>query len=77
MKKEDKALRSILDGKSPARKIMISTADMTETHNKLKKEKEERQKLANERLELFKEFRIPLACPVCGKSMSTKLDSKF
>jgi len=77
MKKEDRAIQSILHGGEPSKKIFVSMNDNNEIRDAEKKKRDESSAQAEKRLEIFKEFRTPYVCPACGKGMRTKLDSKF
>ena len=72
--RQNEALQSILDGKTPEKRILVGyegdRIGLTE------KEKEER-KLSAEKADIFKEARMPWFCPECNKIMKTRLDNKF
>ena len=75
-KRQNNALKSILDGKTPEKRIFVAQEDL-EFKKKLKKEAELEQKRIDEKLEITKEARVPWFCPDCKKVMKKRLDEKM
>jgi hypothetical protein len=76
---EDKALKSILSGKNPDRKIMSSNYN-PDNDEFIKAEREKRKKekeLSEAKNEMMRKLRMPLFCPKCGLIMNKRLDTKF
>jgi len=74
--RQNKALKSILRGETPEKKIIIAVEDK-EFKEKMKLEREGERKKSAERFDSLKEFRMPWFCPRCNKTMKKKLDNKF
>jgi len=74
--RNNKALKAILDGKKPEKRIFVAQEDL-EFKKKLKKEAKEEQKRIDEKLEVTKEARVPWFCPGCNKVMKKRLDEKM
>ncbi len=64
--RQNKAMRSILRGETPEKRIFVPQEDL-EFKKKLQKEKELEQKRVDEKLEATKEARLPWFCPECKK----------
>tara|TARA_R100000030_G_scaffold100132_2_gene92526 strand:+ start:42 stop:590 length:549 start_codon:yes stop_codon:yes gene_type:complete len=74
--RQNKAMRSILRGETPEKRIFVSKVDK-EFKEKIKLEKEAERKRIDEKLEATKEARMPWFCPVCKKIMKKRLDEKM
>ena len=74
--RQNKALKSILRGETPEKRIFVSQEDL-EFKKKLQKEKEIEQKRIEEKLEATKEARMPWFCPECKKVLKRQLDEKM
>ena len=74
--RQNKALKSILRGENPQKRIMVANVDK-EFQEYVKKEREEEQKRINEKLDATKEARLPWFCPSCDKIMKKSLDEKM
>lgn len=74
--RQNKALKSILKGEAPEKRIFISMEDKDfKEEQKLKREEEQRE--IDEKFEATKEARMPWFCPSCEKVMKKKLDNKM
>jgi hypothetical protein len=71
-----KARKSILRGETPEKRIFIPIEDL-EFKEGMRKKREEDRKRAEERLDMFKEFKMPWFCPECDKVMKSSLDDKM
>ena len=71
-----KARESILRGETPEKRIFIPIEDL-EFKEGMRKKREEDRKRAEERLDMFKEFKMPWFCPKCDKVMKSSLDDKM
>ena len=74
--RQNKALKSILRGDTPQKRIMVANVDK-EFQEYVKKEREDEQKRIDEKLEATKEARLPWFCPKCNKIMKRALDEKM
>ena len=74
--RQNKALKSILKGETPEKRIFIAQEDL-EFKKKLKAEAKEEQKRIDEKLEVTKEARMPWFCPKCDKVMKKNVDNKM
>ncbi len=75
---EDRALKSILSGRAPDKKIMISTFDKNDPELvKYRAEKQQEKSNQEERNAMLRELRMPMFCPSCGFIMNKRLDTKF
>ena len=74
--RQNKAMRAILRGEAPEKRIVIAVEDK-EFNEKMRLEREEERKKSAERFDSLKEFRMPWFCPSCKKTMKKRLDSKF
>jgi hypothetical protein len=74
--RQNKALKSILRGEAPEKRIFITKEDK-EFKEKMRLERETEQKRINEKLEATKGARMPWFCPKCEKVMKRKLDNKM
>ena len=75
-KRQNDALKSILRGEKPEKRVFVAQEDL-EFKKKLQKEAKEEQKRVDERLEVTKEARMPWFCPSCDKIMKRRLDEKM
>ena len=71
-----KARRDILKGGTPEKRIFIPIEDL-EFKEGMRKKREEDRKRSEERLDMFKEFKMPWFCPKCDKVMKSSLDDKM
>ena len=71
-----KARESILRGETPEKQIFIPIEDL-EFKEGMRKKREEDRKRSEERVDMFKEFRMPWFCSECDKVMKQKLDDKM
>ena len=70
--RQNKALKSILKGEAPEKRIFISMEDKDfKEEQKLKREEEQRE--IDEKFEATKEARMPWFCPSCEKVMKKKV----
>tara|TARA_B100000287_G_scaffold378848_1_gene381551 strand:+ start:570 stop:1118 length:549 start_codon:yes stop_codon:yes gene_type:complete len=76
MKHEDKALKDIMQGKTPEKKIQVAGYDK-EWAEKVKKEKEEERKANESYSKMMASLRMPLFCPECQSVMNKRIDKKF
>ena len=76
IERQNRALRSILDGGTPEKRIFITKEDL-EFKKQLKREKEEEKKRIDEKFEATKEARMPWFCPECDKIMKKRLDDRM
>jgi ribosomal protein L37AE/L43A len=74
--RQNKALKSILRGETPEKRIIVAQEDL-EFKKKLKEEAKEEQKRIDEKLEITKSARMPWFCPDCKKVMKKRLDEKM
>ena len=74
--RQNKALKSILRGETPEKRIFVAQEDL-EFKKKVKKEAQEEQKRIDEKLEATKGARMPWFCPECKKVMKKRLDDKM
>ena len=74
--RQNKALKSILKGEAPEKRIFISMEDK-EFKEEQKLKREEELERINEKFEATKEARMPWFCPKCEKVMKRKLDTKM
>lgn len=74
--RQNKALKSILRGETPEKRIFIAQEDL-EFKKKLADEAKKEQKRIDEKLEVTKEARMPWFCPDCKKVMKKRLDNKM
>ena len=74
--RQNKALKSILRGETPEKRIFVAQEDL-EFKKKIKKEEKEEQKRIDEKLEVTKSARMPWFCPNCEKVMKRRLDEKM
>ena len=74
--RQNKALKAILRGDSPDKRIMVANVDK-EFQDFVKKEREDEQKRIDEKLEATKEARLPWFCPDCKKIMKRRLDERM
>ena len=74
--RQNNALRAIMRGDTPEKRIMVSNVDK-EFQEFVKKEREEEQKRINEKLEATKEARLPWFCPDCKRVMKRNIDEKM
>jgi len=72
--RQNKALQSILDGREPEKRIMVSTSEPVRD---AKEKTEAERKRINEKFEATKEARMPWFCPKCDKVMKKRLDNKM
>ena len=72
--RQNKALQSILDGREPEKRIMVSTSEPVKDS---KEKTEAERKRINEKFEATKEARMPWFCPKCDKVMKKRLDNKM
>ena len=72
--RQNKALKSILRGEEPEKRVFFGYEGDKEL---AKKEYEEAQRQIEEKLEATKEARMPWFCPECEKVMKKKLDTKM
>ena len=72
--RQNKALQSILDGREPEKRIMVSTSEPVRDS---KEKTEAERKRINEKFEATKEARMPWFCPKCDKVMKKRLDNKM
>ena len=70
--RQNNALRAIMRGESPEKRIMVANVDK-EFQDFVKKEREEEQKRINEKLEA----RLPWFCPDCKRVMKRTIDEKM
>ena len=75
-KRHNDALQSILDGKTPEKRIMVSMEDINEKKERQKQISKEREE-SSERSEALKAARTPWFCPKCDKVMKKSLDDKM
>tara|TARA_B100000287_G_scaffold31708_1_gene29585 strand:- start:654 stop:1208 length:555 start_codon:yes stop_codon:yes gene_type:complete len=75
--RQNNALRTILRGGEPEKRIFVSAGVDKEFKEKIKEERELEQKRVDERLEVTKEARVPWFCPDCNKVMKSALDEKM
>jgi hypothetical protein len=74
--RQNKALKSILKGEAPEKRIFMSMEDKDfKEEQKLKREEE--QKRIDEKFEATKEARMPWFCSSCEKVMKKRLDNKM
>ena len=71
-----KARQEILRGELPEKRIFIPVEDL-EFKKETRKKREDDRKRSAERLEVFKDFRMPWFCPECDKIMKKRLDNKM
>ena len=71
-----KARQEILRGELPEKRIFIPVEDL-EFKKETRKKREDDRKRSAERLEVFKDFRMPWFCPECDKVMKQRLDDKM
>ena len=74
--RQNKAMRSILRGETPEKRIFVSKVDK-EFQEKMKLEKEAERKRIDEKFEATKEARMPWFCSTCEKVMKRDLDEKM
>ena len=74
--RQNNALRAIMRGESPEKRIMVANVDK-EFQDFVKKEREEEQKRINEKLDATKEARLPWFCPDCKRVMKRTIDEKM
>ena len=74
--RQNNALRAIMRGESPEKRIMVANVDK-EFQDFVKKEREEEQKRINKKLEVTKEARLPWFCPDCKRVMKRTIDEKM
>ena len=74
--RQNKALKAILRGDSPDKRIMVASVDR-EFKDFVKKEREDEQKRVDEKLEATKEARLPWFCPDCKRIMKRRLDERM
>ena len=74
-KRQNEALSSILDGKTPEKRIFVAMGDK-EYEKGRKEEREKEQKRMNEISEVMQEARMPWFCPKCKKVMKSHWDDK-
>jgi len=74
--RQNNALRAIMRGESPEKRIMVANVDK-EFQDFVKKEREEEQKRINKKLEVTKEARLPWFCPECNRVMKRTIDEKM
>jgi len=74
--RQNKALKTILRGESPEKRIMVTNVDK-EFQDFVKKEREEEQKRIDEKLEATKDARLPWFCPECKRVMKRRLDERM
>ena len=74
--RQNNALRAIMRGDTPEKRIMVANVDK-EFQEFVKKEREEEQKRINEKLEATKEARLPWFCPDCKRVMKRNIDEKM
>ena len=74
--RQNKALKAILRGDSPDKRIMVANVDK-EFQDFVKKEREDEQKRVDEKLEATKEARLPWFCPDCKRIMKRRLDERM
>ena len=75
-KRQNNALQAILRGETPEKRILIPVEDL-EFKEEIRKKREEDRKRSEERLDMFKEFKMPWFCPKCDKVMKSSLDDKM
>ena len=76
IERQNTALQSILDGKTPEKRIMVAMEDTKEKKERQKQIAKEREK-SSERSEALKAARTPWFCPSCDKVMKKRLDDKM
>lgn len=74
MNSEDKALKAILDGKMPERRIQSGYTPDSKSMAEKRRAEIERQAVLAER---FKSVLMPWFCPSCNRVMNKRLDKKF
>ena len=74
--RQNKAMRSILRGETPEKRIFITKEDK-EFKEKMRLEREAERKRIDEKFEATKEARMPWFCPTCEKVMKRDLDEKM
>ena len=74
--RQNKAMRAILRGETPEKRIIVSFEDPKEKKDREKQIKEERER-SNERIDALKEAKMPWFCPECNKVMKQRLDDKM
>ena len=78
--REDLAIKDILQGRNPNKKIQISTFGLGEEQDKQEKIKKEREEKNKRSTEIIDEINKIYTCKDCGKNVrmvGTKLDDKF
>ncbi len=74
--RQNTALKDILKGKSPDKRILVAGVD-----KKFKKEMEEKRakelKDNSDRADVFKDARTPLWCPSCKNIMKKRIDTQY
>jgi ribosomal protein L37AE/L43A len=74
--RQNKALKSILRGETPEKKIFVGGVDKEFSEKIKEKEREEREQ-QNEISEVLKEARTPWFCPECDRIMKKRIDSEY
>jgi len=74
--RNNKALKAILDGKKPEKRIFVAQEDL-EFKKKFEEEAKKEQQRIDEKLEVTREARVPWFCPDCNKVMKRRLDEKM
>lgn len=79
MNKENKAMKDILAGRTPDKKVQVSMWNPDKDKTIIEeREKKAKQKAENsEKSEILKRARMPMFCPKCGFIMNKRADTKF